>query len=89
MDARIDEILDYISNLNPDALKVTGFDEAIIGVTSRMKMKVLLAYDVGTIIDILIERDGMTFEEAREYYEFNIFGAWLGEGSPIFIDRDF
>ena len=27
----------------------------------------------------------MTYEEAVEYYEFNIVGAWLGEFTPVFI----
>ena len=27
----------------------------------------------------------MTNEEAIEYFEFNVVGAWMGEGTPIFL----
>ena len=29
--------------------------------------------------------DGMTEEEAVEYFEFNIIGAWMGEETPCFL----
>ena len=32
-------------------------------------------------------KDGMTDEEAMEYFEFNVVGAWMGEGTPIFLYR--
>ena len=27
----------------------------------------------------------MNEEEAEEYFEFNILGSWMGEGTPIFV----
>lgn len=33
----------------------------------------------------MIKRDGMTYEEALEYFDFNIQCAWLGEFTPIYI----
>ena len=29
----------------------------------------------------------MSHEEAVEYFEFNIVGAWIGDDTPCFIDR--
>jgi len=78
-------ILELIEHHNPNALKADGFDEAILGVASRCGMNDLLAYDVNKIIDILIKRDGMSYEEAQEFFEFNIIGAYMGENTPIFI----
>ncbi len=77
--------LDEISEMNPDALSCDGFDEAIIGLGTRIGMELVVAYDVEKIIGILMSRDGMEYEEAYEFYEFNIFGRWLGEFTPIFI----
>ena len=77
--------LDDISEMSPEALLCDGFDEAIIGLATRIGMELVVAYDVEKIIGILINRDGMTYEEAYEYYEFNIVGAWMGEFTPIFI----
>jgi hypothetical protein len=36
-------------------------------------------------INILIEKDGMTEEQAMEYFDFNVVGAWMGETTPIFL----
>ena len=35
-------------------------------------------------IDVLI-KDGMTVEEAVEYFEFNTVGAWVGEHTPTIV----
>lgn len=61
-----------------------GFDEAIIGQTT----KGLVVYNIATIIELLMERDGMTEEEALEFFDFNIDGSYMGEQTPIFIFLD-
>jgi len=33
-----------------------------------------------------MERDGMDYAEACEYMEYNVIGAWVGKGTPVFID---
>jgi len=78
-------ILELIEHHNPNALKADGFDEAILGVASRCGQGDILAYDTNKIIQILIDRDGMSYEEAYEFFEFNILGAYMGENTPIFI----
>ena len=30
--------------------------------------------------------EDMSHEEAQEYFDFNVIGAWVGEGTPIFIE---
>jgi len=60
-----------------------GFDDAIIGFDENA---VRLVYDIDVIIDILIE-EGMTYEEAREHYDYNIAGGYIGEGTPIFVKK--
>ena len=34
--------------------------------------------------DKLID-DGMSIEEAEEFFEYNQLGAWVGETTPVFI----
>jgi len=63
------------------------FDAAILGVAERIGMSPIVAYDTAKIIDILCERDGMEGDEAAEYFEFNIAGAYVGDRTPIFIAR--
>ena len=44
-----------------------------------------MAYDRCRCIDILVAQ-GMSREDAEEYFEFNVAGAWLGEQTPVWID---
>lgn len=63
-----------------------GLDAAIIGFAWRGGVAIV-AYDTQSVIDILRKRDGMTREEAEEFFDYNIQGAWIGEATPIFVDR--
>ena len=74
-----------IAEINPEALLCDGFDEAIIGMAERINLGPVVAYDVEKMLQIMIERDGMTYEEALEFFDYNIKGAWMGDFTPIFI----
>jgi hypothetical protein len=74
-----------ISEEYPELLKADGFDDAILGVVHRMGIQAI-CYDQDKVIDILMG-DGMTYEEAVEYFEFNIAGAWVGESTPFFLQK--
>ena len=79
--------LELIEEYNPEALKADGFDDAILGIASRCGQNDIIAYDVNKIIQTLMERDGMDYEEAQEFFEFNIVGAYMGENTPVFITK--
>jgi hypothetical protein len=79
---------EQIAEINPEALLVDGFDEAIIGMAERINLGPVVAYDVDKMIDIMIKRDGMTYEEAIEYFDYNILGAWMGENTPVYIQTN-
>ena len=72
-----------ITEEHPDLLTIDGFDEAILGVVERAGL-LAVCYDRNKIIQILM-RD-MNYEEAFEYYEFNILGAYMGEHTPVYLD---
>lgn len=83
-----EQLNEFLTDENPDALFADGFDDAILGYTQRMNQPPLVAYSVDKIIEILMERDEMTYEEALEYFDFNIGGGWVGEGTPIWIRKE-
>ena len=66
-------------------VKADGLEDAIIGVGSRINMPDVLIYSYNKCIKIIMERDGMTHEEAIEWRSYNVTGAWLGETTPIFV----
>jgi len=51
-----------IEEINPEALLCDGFDEAIIGMAERINLSHVVAYDVDKMLEIMVERDGMTYE---------------------------
>ncbi len=62
-----------------------GFDDAIIGTASQFGQDTVLAYNVDKVIEILMNRDGMPYEDALEFFSFNIEGAYVGDGTPVWI----
>lgn len=78
------EIIRELAGTNPDAMHADGFEDALIGTVERFGMGPVLLYDYDKCIEILVDRDGMTHEEAAEFFEFNTLGAFVGEGTPCF-----
>ena len=71
----------------PRLLKIDGHDNAIMGVVDGMDTEVKLCYDTDIILENLV-KEGMTYDEAQEFFCFNIAGAYMGEGTPCFL-REF
>ena len=65
-------------------LKADGFDGAIMGYGTQFHANVVV-YDFEGCVKILIDRDGMTDDEARDFMEYNVTGAWVGSSTPIFF----
>jgi hypothetical protein len=59
-------------------------DEAIVGVATRIGLEAV-CYDTEKVIELLMQHDGMGYEEAIEYMDFNMKGAWVGETTPVFL----
>lgn len=71
-------------------LKIDGYDEAIIGPAHIWRDQTVvnvLVYDAEKIRQLLM-KDGMDMDEAREYIEFNIEGAYMGIHTPVLVWPD-
>lgn len=62
-----------------------GFDDALIGFAARCGQPLVAVYDYGRLIDVLFDRDGMEYDDARDYIEFNLLGGWIGEQTPLIV----
>jgi len=71
--------------MDEETLLADGFDEALIGTGYRCGQPEIAVYDIKKCISVLQQQD-MSYEEAVEYLDFNVFGAWVGERTPIFVD---
>ena len=78
-------INDFVIERDEDVLLMDGFDEAFIGYSQRINEPMLAVYSWEKMVDVCVKRDGMTYDEATEYIEYNCTGAWVGERTPIIV----
>lgn len=62
-----------------------GFDDAIIGLNYSTNGVHRVVYNARKMVDVLTD-DDMTEEDALEYLNFNTFNAYMGEGTPLYVD---
>lgn len=75
---------DLIDELAEGAIILEGFDDCIIGITEEFGNDNRLLYSLKKMIDKMVS-DGMTEEEAIEFYCYNIKGGYFGEQNPVFL----
>jgi hypothetical protein len=78
---------EWAAEFNAEALLADGYEDAFIGMAERCSQPSLAVYDTDKCIEILMQRDGMTYAEAVEFFDFNTLGAWAGEMTPLFLSR--
>ena len=68
------------------------YNQAIIGLaefwgptkSGGSQRVIAVAYDTDKILKAL-QKDGMSLEEAEEWFDFNTAGAYVGEHTPVFV----
>jgi len=79
------EINDALEEMGESTLLMDGFEDAFIGFSQRINEPILAVYSYEWMVNVLIFRDGMTYDDAAEYIDFNCVGAWVGEKTPIIV----
>jgi hypothetical protein len=79
----LNDINELSDNLDEPLLFADGFEDCLIGLAEGFGGNECLAYDKSKMIAKL-ESEGMTNEEALEYFDFNIGGAYVGSRTPIY-----
>lgn len=72
----------FVEAYTGTALSMTGFADCVLGLGERCGQPMVLVYDRDRIHAKLMV-DGMSEEDAHEYIDFNITGAWVGDSTPI------
>jgi len=82
--------VDWIDNIKDDYpyLPVleprSTFNKCIVGIVERINLT-CICYDTLKIIEALMEDTEMSYDDAWEYYEYNIQDAYMGIHSPVFL----
>jgi hypothetical protein len=69
-----------------DILLMDGFDDCVVGVVEQFGRPPIVCYDRDKVIRKMVA-DGMTYEEAEEFFEYNQIGAWVGDRTPCFLTQ--
>ena len=67
--------------------RMDGFNDCIAGTVERYGEPEIICYDKDKVLAKL-EAQGMSEDEAREFYYFNQLGAWIGDDTPCFLTVD-
>ena len=79
------DIEDLYSDDEPEMLFADGYDKAIAGVVWDGK-RTRVVYKTEKILKILMDRDKMSYDEAAEYFDFNVAGAYMGVYTPLYME---
>lgn len=79
------KLADYLCNIEEDIVMADGLSDAFIGIGSQgPNGETVAVYDSMKIVEKLMA-DGMDQEQALEFYEYNIAGAYVGPKTPMFM----
>jgi hypothetical protein len=79
-----EDLKSFIAEANEDMLFADGFDEALVGYIELAGSHNVALYDRDKCIQILMDDHGMDDEEAIEYFDYNVTGAYMGPNTPAF-----
>jgi hypothetical protein len=77
---------DAVEIFGDDLMTMDGFDDCIVGIATGKGRESVIIYDREKVIHKLMN-DGMTYEEAEEYHDYNQADAWVGEKTPMFLTK--
>jgi hypothetical protein len=69
---------------NTPVLFADGFEGALLGIGRQFSLDIAV-YDYSKCISILMEKQGFSYEDAVEWMEYNVVGAYVGKTTPIFL----
>lgn len=80
----VDRINEWVlENGYENVLIAAGMDDAFIGVTHNG----IAVYDIEKCIEGLMKRNEWSDEEACEWMDYNVVGAYVGPKTPLYIYR--
>jgi len=77
-------VIDQLGDLNPDAYLFDNMDSALVGIGYRAHKDPVAVYSQARIFERLLT-DGLSEEDAAEYFTGKFIGIWAGENTPVIL----
>ena len=78
------DIEDLYGGDEPEMLFADGYDSAIEGVVWDGE-RTRVVYRMESVLEILMDQ-GMTYDEASEFFDFNVAGSHMGVYTPLYLE---
>ena len=82
---RFDELPDELTILGAEGGEADEFMECAIGAICGGGIADRVCYDMEKVIQVLMQRNDWDYEEAREYFLFNILDGAGGDSAPVYM----
>lgn len=73
--------------MEEEMLVMDGYDDCIIGTVERFGQPPIYCYDKEKVL-LQLQSEGMTEDEAIDWFYFNQIGAWMGDTTPCFLSKN-
>ena len=70
-----------------EMLFMDGYNDCIAGVVERFGQEPIVCYDKDKVL-CKLEEQGMSKDEAVEFFYFNQIGSWMGDLTPCFLSTN-
>lgn len=84
---------DSLVEVNDEAILFDGYEGALIGYCIRFGREPIAIYDYDKCLEILMTpgegdfEEGMSYEDALDWFCYNTLGCWAGDHTPAFLKR--
>lgn len=82
---KFDELPDDLIMLGAEGEEADSFLGCIMGVIYGADVSDRVCYDAEKVIEQLMKNNDWDYETAREWFDFNILGSFVGDGTPVFM----
>ena len=76
-------VMEQLNEILPGVPYPTGLESCVLGYVEVFGKSPVILLDREAVIKTYM-KDGMSEEDAEEYFEFNVLGAYVGEDTPAF-----
>lgn len=82
-----DELMEQLEDAGALLLEPRAtYDRALIGISEGIASSGVAVYDAAKCVAALMADNDWDEDEAREWFDFNTSGAYVGEATPIFVN---
>jgi hypothetical protein len=79
--------IELLHDLDPELVTMDGYDEAIMGTITLFGKEPVVLYDREKVIELIMEKDDCSYDDALEHHEYNQAQVYAGERTPAFFDK--